>query len=491
MSDNAKKFYVTTPIFYPNAALHMGHAYVNTLSDALARYHRLIGDETYFLSGTDDHATKVAQAAEREGKDPVLFVEEKKEEFLRLYNKLGISFDDFIQTHEQDRHWPGAIEVWNRIAASGDLEKREYEGLYCEGCESFKTDKDLTEDGKCPDHDKEPISIKEENWFFKLSKYTDQIREKIESGELEIVPEKRKNEILALLERGLEDVSFSRPQKSIPWGIPVPDDPEQIMYVWCDALTNYISALGFGRDDQSKYEKFWPASTHVIGKDILRFHAAIWPGMLLSAGLPLPKRILVHAMILSGGRKMSKTIGNVIDPFEVAEKYGVDALRYYLLREVSPFEDGDFTMERFHEVYTANLVNGIGNLASRIMKMAETHLDSALDPSCAEEEGFDHEGSKAIKEALERYDVKEAMDLIWKDIGETDEYIAESQPFSLMKSEDEEERKKGREIIEALVSRLIVINFHLQPFLPETSRLIREAIEANKKPENLFPRLDI
>ena len=478
----SRKFYITTPIYYPNADLHMGHAYTTTLCDILARYHRLMGNDVRLLSGTDDHAFKVAQAAKKQGLDPRVYVKQQGERFKALYARLGVELDDFIQTSDEARHWPGAIEIWKRLVAKGDLEKRAYKGLYCTGCESFKKAEDLV-DGKCPDHDLVPEELEEENYFFKLFGYGDKLKNIIESNELKIMPETRKNEILALIERGLEDVSFSRPKKSVVWGIPVPDDPEQTMYVWCDALTNYITSLGFGTNDDSNYRKFWPADVHMMGKDILRFHAAIWPAMLLSANLPLPKSLFVHGFITSGGRKMSKTIGNVIDPIGIIDEYGVDALRYFLAREISPFEDGDFTLERFKEAYNANLANGLGNLASRIMKMVETHLDR----------GRSSTGGPTSEEALPEefvtlmnsYQLQKATDYIWSEISRLDTLIQSSEPFKLVKTEPE----KAKELIQELVINLYTIARMLNPFLPQTSDKIEAAIKANKSfAEPLFPR---
>lgn len=456
----------------------MGHAYTTTLSDILARYHREKGDETYFLSGTDDHAFKVAQAAAKQGKDPALYVKEQGGRFKNLYSKLNISIDDFIQTSDEARHWPGAIEIWNRLAAAGALEKRAYKGLYCTGCESFKKPEDLV-DGKCPDHNLAPVELEEENYFFKLSQYGEKLREIILSGEFVIRSEARKNEILALIDRGLEDVSFSRPKKSMSWGIPVPGDENQTMYVWCDALTNYVTALGFGTPNDSNYKKFWPAQVHMMGKDILRFHAAIWPAMLLVAGLPLPRALFVHGFITSGGRKMSKTIGNVIDPLAVIEEYGVDALRYYLAREISPFEDGDFTMDKFKEAYNGNLANGLGNLASRIMKMAESNL-----PATSIQEAL---LPGDYIELMDKLELQKAAELIWHEIGRLDQLIQKSEPFKLVKTDPD----KGKELISQLVADLYRVACMLEPFLPETSQKIKEAVKANKSfVTPLFPRKD-
>ncbi len=490
----SSKFYITTPIYYPNADLHMGHAYTTTLSDILARYHKVIGDETRLSSGTDDHAYKVAQAAIRAGQDTREYVVAQGERFKNLFGKLGVELDDFIQTSDKERHWPGACEIWKRLEANGDLEKRSYKGLYCIGCESFKKPEDLL-NGKCPDHDKAPEELEEENYFFKLSNYTNKLKKIIEGDELVIKPEARKNEILAQLNRGLDDVSFSRPVKSTAWGIPVPGDPEQVMYVWCDALTNYITSLGFGTSDQSNFDKFWPADVHMMGKDILRFHAAIWPAMLLSAKLPLPKSLFVHGFITSGGRKMSKTIGNVVDPLAVITEYdelgegvGVEALRYFLAREISPFEDGDFTLERFKEAYNANLANGLGNLASRIMKMAESHLLGVPTSigGRASEPG-ESELPSTYTDLMSNFEIQKACDYIWSEIGRLDTLIQSSQPFKLIKTEPE----KGRDIISDLVIDLYKIARMLTPILPTTVRLIKESVKANKSFEKpLFPRKD-
>lgn len=490
MSDQ-KTFYITTPIYYPNGKPHMGHAYSTLVCDVLARYHRSVGDDTYFLTGTDENTSKVVDAAKKVDKDPRDFTDEIVDGFKSFYEMLNISYDRFIRTSDEEIHWPGAIEVWKRLEASGDLYKDVYKGYYCVGCETFKTEKELV-DGKCADHPSLDIQeIEEENYFFKLSKYTDKIKQLIESDELLVTPISRKNEILSLLNDGLHDVSFSRPAKAIPWGIPVPGDESQTMYVWCDALTNYLSGIGFGRDSE-EFEKYWPANTHVIGKDILRFHAAIWPGMLLSAGIPLPKSIFVHGMLLSGGTKMSKTLGNVLDPVEFQKKYGTDALRYYLIREVSPFEDGDITEEKFHEAYTANLVNGLGNQVSRIMTLAQAHLDTPVDTSLiADEFGTDGFQPK-FAEAFEVYDIQKAADVIWKHIGKVDEHIQTTEPFKKIKLDDATEQDEARAIIKKLVGHLWVVATHLEPLLPETAEKIKQLVKDNKKPgAPLFERIDL
>ena len=477
-------FYITTPIFYPNAKPHMGHAYVSILSDVVARYHRLHGDRTYFLTGTDENTEKIVQSAEKAGKDPHTFTSEIVDTFHTFYKSLDVSYDQFIRTSDEKVHWPGAIELWNKLKKAGDLYKDTYEGLYCVGCESFKTEKDLV-DGKCPDHNTEPDQIKEENYFFKLSKYTDVIREKIESNEFSIAPESRRNEILSLLDEGLQDVSFSRPKKAVPWGIPVPGDSDHVMYVWCDALTNYISALGFGTKDNEKFKTFWPANYHVVGKDIIRFHAAIWPAMLLSAGLPLPQNLFVHAMVLSEGKKMSKTLGNVLDPVAFVDEYGTDALRYYLIREISPVEDGDMTHEKFKDAYNGHLANGLGNLVARIMKMATTYgVDfEALDLPEAQELLIKDRCAE-YRDAFLRFRPDEAANVVWAEIGFMDAYIQDTKPFKTVK----EDPDQAIYDVTHLIKRLWEVSLLLEPFMPETSDRIQEAIQEGEIPENLFPR---
>lgn len=476
----AKTFYITTPIFYPNAKLHLGHAYTTTISDILARYQRLAGNEVYFLTGSDENTQKMIDAARKEGKDPIVFLDEIVGKFAALFGELNISYDQFIRTTDQQKHWPGAQALWQKLVAADDIYKKEYEGLYCVGHEAFVTEKDLV-DGKCPDHGVEPQFLKEENYFFKLSKYTSVIKEKIESDEFKVVPESRKNEILSLLNEGLQDVSFSRPRK-VDWpqslGIPVPGDDSQVMYVWCDALANYITALGYGQEGEL-FAKFWPAQVHVMGKDILRFHAAIWPAMLLSAGVPLPKSLLVHGFITSGGKKMSKTLGNVIDPEELLAEYGTDAVRYYLARHISPFEDGDITREAFKDAYNADLANGLGNLAARILQLAQAHLETGTRPEPAP-------FPKEYTEALENFEVHKALGFVFEQVGVLDQKITQTEPFKVIKTD----AAAGKKIIFELTQELYTIARLLKPFMPTVSEILKQAIIENKKPENLFPRKD-
>ncbi|MFH1178331.1 MAG: class I tRNA ligase family protein, partial [bacterium] len=355
-------------------------------------------------------------------------------------------------------------------------------GFYCVGCEEFKTEKNLV-NGECPEHPGKFLEeIKEENYFFRLSAYRDQLLELIESGKLKIIPEIRKNEITSFIRGGLEDFSVSRTAvRAKGWGIPVPDDPDQYLYVWYDALANYITALGYATD-ADVYQKYWVSAeqkTHIVGKGINRFHTIYWPAMLLSAGVPLPTTVFVHGYVTSDGRKMSKSTGNVIDPNEPIDRYGVDAVRYFLLRHGHPTEDFDFTDERCHEWYTANLTNGLGNLVARVMKLAETHLEEPIarpEPSPFPQEYWD---------MINAFEFNRVMDLIWERIQALDERITREEPFRIVK----ENIKKGRTLIEELATELYQIGHLLNPFMPTTSEIIKKAVLENKKPENLFPRL--
>lgn len=520
-----ERFYITTSIAYVNAPPHIGFAMELLEADVIARYRRFEGDDVFFLTGTDDNALKIGRAAIAAGKDFKEFVDENAKRFEDLQKLVNTSADDFIHTSDPVRHWPGAQELWRRLVQSGDIYKSTYNGLYCIGHEAFVTDKDLV-DGKCPDHDKAPEAIEEENYFFRLSRFTNDIKKLVESNKLHIIPEKRRNEVLSFLSEGLEDISFSRPAKDIPWGIPVPGDASQSMYVWCDALANYITALGFGNDDKSKFGHYWPASVHVIGKDIVRFHALIWIGMLLAAGLQTPKSILVHAFIVSGGKKMSKSLGNVVDPFAVGQKYGADALRYFLLREIPIFEDGDFTIERFEAAYNANLANGIGNLVSRTAAMVESYFDSTLIKPADEillsvpiktsidilETGGDNMKTAgmsigyiadnsivpAYKKAMKEYRLNEAADTIWQLIGILDKYIQDYEPFKLVKTD----KDKTQAVLWQVAYGLEVVARLMYPFMPETAMKMdavlgvdsRKPEERNeyviKKGEAIFPRLE-
>lgn len=472
------KYYITTPIYYSNAAPHVGHAYTTTIADILARYHRLVGDEVFFLIGTADHGQKIMQKAAEQGMTPQALTDKNVALFKDLYNKLEISSDFFIRNSDRANHWPGAETLWRKLVASADIYKGTYQGLYCVGHEAFITEKELV-DGKCPDHDRVPENRSEESYFFKLSAYAERLQKLIDSDEIQIVPESRKNEVLAFIHGGLQDVSFSRPAAQMSWGIPVPDDPTHTMYVWCEELSNYISAIGYGRDEE-QFKKLWPAGIHVVGKDILRFHAVIWPAMLMSAGLAQPKVIFGHGLILSGGRKMSKTIGNVIDPQELIATCGADAVRYYFARHIPPFSDGDMTPESFRDAYNGNLANGLGNLVARVMKLAEDNLDgSATEPTFS--------NSQELENYMQRFEFNKAMDYIWGRIQVLDQRINAEEPFKLVKVD----KAAGQKVISELVHGLYDISYNLTPFMPDTAQKIQASIRANKKPDSLFKRLEV
>jgi methionyl-tRNA synthetase len=487
-----KKFFITTAIDYVNAPPHIGHALEKVQADVIARLRRQNGEEVFFLTGADEHGGKILKAAKETKKEPQEFVDKLSEKFKELKQALNLSWDDFVRTSDKKRHWPAVFEIWKRLKNKGDLEKRKYQGLYCLGCEAFKNPKELI-DGKCPEHLTEPEKIEEENYFFKLSKYAGEIESKINNNELRIIPEPRKNEILSFINQGLADISVSRPKEKLTWGIPVPDDETQIIYVWLDALTNYISALGFGSPQNVallKFQRFWPADVHFIGKDILRFHAVIWPALLLSADLPLPKKIFAHGFITANGQKMSKTLGNIVSPFGLTEKYGADAVRYYLLREISAYDDGDFTEKKFKERYNADLANGLGNFCARVLTLASQARINAermrIDAEIKKQIDF---AQKQVAQKLEEFKFNEALAAIWELISFGDNYVNETKAWSI------KDEKTKTEVLSNLTAILINIADLLKPFLPQTSEKILSRITRAgdslqiKKGEILFPRL--
>jgi methionyl-tRNA synthetase len=480
----SKPFYLTTTLPYVNAEPHVGFALEIVQADAIARYHALMGDEVFFNTGTDEHGQKLFEAAQKAGKTPQAYVDGHAEKFRELKEKLDLYPGlTFIRTTDA-KHKDAAQGFWRRCLANGDIYKKDYQVKYCVGCELEKTDSEL-EGGKCPIHPNQEIEIlHEENYFFRWSKYQKPLEELYAARPDFVVPDYRFNEIKAFVARGLEDFSISRLKEKMPWGVPVPDDDSQVMYVWFDALVNYISTLDWPQDE-AKFAKFWgtagmPNAIQVAGKDNLRQQSAMWQAMLLSAGLPTSKQIVIHGFITSGGQKMSKSLGNVINPMVIVEEYGTDALRYFLLRHIHPFEDSDFTMERFEEAYNAGLANGLGNLSSRVMTLAEKHLPAPVDtPSSIEM-------SEEYVRALEAFEYNLAMDYVWKRVQELNQRIEREEPFKLIKADEE----AGKKLIAELASELYRIAGLLTPFLPQTSVKIKEAVRANKKPENLFPRKD-
>jgi methionyl-tRNA synthetase len=476
---SAKNFYVTTTIPYVNAAPHIGFALEITQADALARYKRLMGYDVFFNFGSDEHGQKIWQNATEAGKTPQDYVDAYAEQFKALKEKLNLTYDVFIRTTDS-KHKAAAQEMWRLCAAAGDIYKKNYEIKYCVGCELEKTDSELTE-GKCPLHPNKPLEIRnEENYFFKLSKYQDSLQE-LYKDESFVVPNFRLNEIRSLIDGGgLQDFSISRLATKMPWGVPVPGDDAHVMYVWFDALVNYISTLNWPQETET-FSKFWDGSKNCVqmaGKDQVRQQACMWQAMLISAKLPLTGQIFIHGFILSNGQKMSKSLGNVIEPFSIVEEFGIDALRYFLLRHIHPTEDSDFTMPVFIESYNAGLVNGLGNLVARVMKLSETNLEAAIERP---ESGIFPDEYTA---AIDAYKFNDAMDYIWKRIQSLDQKISSEEPFKVVKVDLE----KGREMLRAYCVEIYEIARLLQPFLPQTSDTIKAAVLANKKPENLFPR---
>ncbi|MCL5008944.1 MAG: methionine--tRNA ligase [Patescibacteria group bacterium] len=480
------KFYITTTLPYVNADPHLGFALEIVQADAIARYHKLLGEEVFFNTGTDEHGVKIQRKAEEQGRETQGYVDEYAAKFKNLMPALGISQDiHFIRTTEP-RHKAAVQVFWKKCLDNGDIYKQAYKVKYCVGCELEKTDSELV-DGKCPIHPNLEIElIEEENYFFKFSKYQQPLLKFYEANPEFVVPDFRFNEIKRFVESGLQDFSISRLKEKMPWGIPVPDDDSQVMYVWFDALINYISTLGWPENEQ-QFGQFWPG-VQIAGKDNLRQQSAMWQAMLMSAGLPNSKQIIIHGFITSGGQKMSKSLGNVADPYEIlsklkekglSEEQAIDALRYYLLREVPTFEDGDYTWERFQEAYNAGLANGIGNQASRILKLAVSN--QVLPP-----QGFGDQDYRI--EAMGKYRLKEAMDEIWKSISECDEYIQRTEPFKKIKTDPE----AAKEDILHTVFHLRAVAERLRAFLPYTSEKLL-AVLRDPKLENiprLFPRIE-
>ncbi len=492
-----KKFYVTTAIDYPNADPHLGHAYEKLLADFLSRYHRQKGENVFYQTGTDEHGSKIFQTAENEGISPLELVDRNSGRFKEFYKLLNIQYDNFIRTSDKEVHWAGVEKLWKALDKSGDLYKKSYKAKYCVGCESFKTESEL-DNGECSNHPgKELTVVEEDNYFFRLSRYTARLIKLIESDEYRIRPVSAKNEILSFLKDDVKDISFSRSRDRLPWGIPVPGDSDQVIYVWADALTNYLTGIGYGR---SGFGKWWPADVHLIGKDISRFHAVYWPAMLISANIETPRELWVHGMIKDfRGKKMSKTVGNVIAPASQVKQYGVDSVRYYLLRALPSNQDGNYSEEDLVVRHNSELVNNLGNLLSRSLNLIEKNggkvpignLDSALKSS-------HRRALEKIEEYVDDFEFHHAVSEIWKFISTVNEYVDEKKPWELS-------GKALDVVLYNLAESLRLISSLVYPVIPGTAEEIAKqlglksvpkfgdsAIEIGtkiKKGEHLFSRI--
>lgn len=504
-----KTFYITTPIYYPSANLHIGHAYCTTIADAIARFKRLAGYEVFFLTGSDEHGQKIQRTAQAQGKTPLEYVDPIVDGFKELWKKFYISNDDFIRTSEP-RHEKVVQEIFKRIQDNGDIYKGEYTGLYCTPCESYWTELQLDEKGCCPDCHRPVEKVSEEAYFFRLSKYADKILKHIEDNPEFIVPTSRRNEMINFIKRGLEDLCISR--TSFDWGIPVPGDEKHVIYVWFDAVINYITPMF----DNPQLKKFFPADIHLVGKEIVRFHTIIWPAMLMAANLPLPKQIYGHGwLVTDGDEKMSKSKGNVVDPVLLVEEFGADAIRYFLLREITLGLDGNFNRDALIQRINADLANDLGNLLHRTLNMIGKFQNKILLPTTegtALDKSFRAEAIDTAKEyrrLMENIQLSDAVKLVWKFIGRANKYIDETMPWKLAK--DDAQRQELANVLYNLAESLRIISILISPFMPATAQKIREQLRVSTelklddaeifgliednhevgKPEQLFPRIII